>query len=253
MSPNHGDSFSERDLVLAEDLAARCAMAIDNARLLQTAEAAQAEAGYSEFLETGMRGALNEAQLSDVRRIQANQRHLLGLVDSVLSYAKLEAGRTQFGQEDVPLADALIEVDGIIAPVAEEKGVECAGRGPEGGGDITVHADAAKVRQIIINLIANAIKFCEEGGRVEVHPRVVGEKVEIRVLDDGPGIAPEHLEQIFEPFAQVNAGYTQTHGGTGLGLAISRELARGMGGDLSVESELGRGSTFTLTRSRGRG
>lgn len=279
VSPNHGDSFSERDLVLGEDLAARCAMAIDNSHLMQAAEAARGEAeeanrvkmqflstmshelrtplnaiaGYSELLETGVRGTLTEAQLSDVRRIQANQRHLLGLVESVLSYAKLDAGRIQFGLEDVRLADVLTDVEGVIAPLAEQKGVACSGCGPNGEGDLTVYADADKLRQIIVNLLANAIKFCGEGGRVEVISRVMGAKVAIRVRDNGPGIAPEHLERIFEPFAQVDAGYTQTHGGTGLGLAISRELAHGMGGELSVKSEVGRGSAFTLTLSRGRG
>jgi signal transduction histidine kinase len=278
VSPNHGDSFSERDLDLAEDLAARCAIAIDNARLLQTAEAAQAEAeeanrakmqflstmshelrtplnaiaGYAELLETGIRGPLTEAQLTDVRRIQANQRHLLGLVESVLSYAKIEAGRIQFGLEDVSLASVLREVDGIITPLAEDKGVTCVGCAPAVGDDLTVYADADKLRQILVNLLANAIKFCGKGGRIEVLHRIAGAKVEIQVRDNGPGIAPEYLERIFEPFTQVDQGYTQTHGGTGLGLAISRELAHGMGGELSVESEVGRGSTFTLSLARGR-
>ena len=279
VSPNHGDSFSERDLDLAEDLATRCAIAIDNSRLLHTAEAAQAEAeeanrvkmqflstmshelrtplnaiaGYAELLETGVRGPLTEVQLADVRRIQANQRHLLGLVESVLSYAKIDAGRIQFSLEDVPLASVLTEVDSIIAPLAEENGVTCAGCGPEAGDDLTVYADADKLRQILINLLANAIKFCGRGGRIEVTHQVTDDKVEIRVADTGPGIAPEYQERIFEPFTQVDQGYTQTRGGTGLGLAISRELAHGMGGELSVESEIGQGSTFALTLPRGRG
>jgi signal transduction histidine kinase len=279
VSPNHGDSFSERDLDLAENLARLCALAIDNAWLLHAAEAARAEAeeanrvkmqflstmshelrtplnaiaGYAELLLEGIRGPLTEVQLADVRRIQANQRHLLGLVESVLSYAKIDAGRVQFGLEDVSLASVLTEVDGIIAPLAEENGVTCAGCGPEEGDDLTVYADADKLRQILINLLANAIKFCGRGGRVEVTHRVMDDRVEIWVSDDGPGIAPEYRERIFEPFTQVDQGYTQTQGGTGLGLAISRELARGMGGDLSVESEVGRGSTFTLTFPRGRG
>lgn len=279
VSPNHGDSFSERDLGLAEDLAARCAIAIDNARLLEAAEAAQGEAeeanrvkmqflstmshelrtplnaiaGYAELLETGVRGPMAEAQLSDVRRIQANQRHLLGLVESVLTYAKIEAGRVQFGLQDVALAGTLIEVDGIVAPLAAQSGVTCSGcrGGAEDG--VTVYAEGDKLRQILVNLVANAIKFCGTGGHIDVTHRVTCDKVEVRVTDDGPGIAAEYLERIFEPFTQLERGYTQTHGGTGLGLAISRELARGMGGRLSVESELGHGATFTLTLARGRG
>jgi len=167
VSPNHGDSFSERDLALAEDLAARCAIAIDNARLLQKAEAAQAEAeeanrvkmqflsamshelrtplnaiaGYADLLETGIRGPITDVQRTDVRRIQANQRHLLGLVESVLSYARIEAGRVKFGLEDVPLVGVLVEVDGVIAPLAGELGVTCMGCGPEGVDDLTVYAE----------------------------------------------------------------------------------------------------------------
>jgi signal transduction histidine kinase len=278
VSPNHGDSFSERDLALAEDLATRCAIAIDNSRLLHTAEAAQAEAeeanrvkmqflstmshelrtplnaiaGYAELLETGIRGPLNEAQIADVHRIQANQQHLLGLVESVLDYAKIEAGRIEFGLEDVSLVSALTDVGEIVAPLAEQKGVACLGCRPEGEDDLTVYADAEKLRQVLINLLANAIKFCEQGGRIEVTHQVADDKVEIRVSDNGPGIPPEYQERIFEPFTQVDGSYTQTHGGTGLGLAISRKLAEGMGGELSVESEVGEGSTFTLTLERGR-
>jgi signal transduction histidine kinase len=279
ISPNHGDSFSERDMALAEDLASRCAIAIDNARLLHTAETAQAEAeeanrvkmqflstmshelrtplnaiaGYAELLEMGIHGPLTDVQLEDVHRIQANQRHLLGLVESVLAYAKIEAGRMQFGLDVVALASVLTEVDGIIAPLAEENKVTCVGCRTEAEDDLTVYADADKLRQILINLLANAIKFSGTGGRVEIAHRVTGDKVEIRVSDNGPGIAPEYTERIFEPFTQVDPGYTPTHGGTGLGLAISRELAHGMGGELSVESEVGQGSTFTLTLPRGRG
>jgi len=123
---------------------------------------------------------------------------------------------------------------------------------PGGVDDLTVYADAEKLRQILINLLANAIKFCGEGGRVDVTHEEIGDEVVIRVRDNGPGIAPEHRERIFEPFTQVDGGFTQTHGGTGLGLAISRELALGMGGKLTVESEIGEGSTFTLTLKRGR-
>ena len=279
VSPNHGDSFSERDLELAEDLATRCAIAIDNSRLLQAAEAALAEAeeanrvkmqflstmshelrtplnaiaGYAELLESGVRGPLTDVQLADVRRIQANERHLLGLVESVLNYAKIDAGRIQFDLEDVPLASVLMEVEGVIAPLAEENDVSCVGCGPATGDGVTVYADPNRLRQILINLLANAIKFSGNGGRVEVTHQIMGDRVAIRVTDNGPGIAPEDRERIFEPFTQVDQGYTQSHGGTGLGLAIGRELAHGMGGDLAVDSESSQGSTFVLTLPIGRG
>lgn len=286
VSAKHGDAFSEHDLILAEDLAMRCAIAIDNARLLESAkkaeaaaEAARAEAedanlakvrflstmshelrtplnaiaGYAELLETGVRGPLLEIQRADLRRIQANQRHLLGLVESVLSYAKIAAGRTEFGLEDVPLTGLLAEVHGIVAPLIDEKGITCRGCEPKATSAPTVHADPEKLRQILVNLLANAIKFSGEGGRIEVTHRVTGRTVAICIVDHGIGIAPEYRDRIFEPFVQVEERLAHRHGGTGLGLAISRELAVGMGGDLSVESELGRGSTFTLTLPRGRG
>lgn len=280
VSPNHGDSFSERDLALAEGVALRCAMAIDIARLLQTArlaeaaaESARAEAeganlakvrflslmshelrtplnaiaGYAELLETGIRGPLSEVQLADVRRIQANQRHLLGLVESVLTYAKTDAGNIEFRPEEVPLGLLLAEVYGTMSPLIVEKGASCSGCEAEDSADLTVYADPEKLRQILINLLANAIKFSGEGGRIQVTHQHAGEKVEIRIADDGIGIAAEHRERIFDPFVQVEEGLADRHGGTGLGLAISLELAIGMGGDLRVESELGRGSTFILT------
>lgn len=286
VSPNHGDAFTEQDLILAEDLAARCAIAIDNSRLLQRAQRAQvtaeeaqgkaeeanvakmrflstmshelrtplnAIAGYAELLAIGLRGPLTDVQRADVRRIQVNQRHLLGLVESILSYAKIEAGRIDFRFEDVVLAEVLADVDRIIEPLAEEKRITRLVSTPPAPRDVTVYADPDKLRQILVNLLANAIKFSPEETRIEVLHRFVGSRIEIRVSDTGIGIAPEYLEQIFQPFVQVDKDLTRVHGGTGLGLAISRELAVRMGGSLSVQSELGRGSTFILTLSRGRG
>jgi signal transduction histidine kinase len=278
VSPDHGDSFSEHELSLAEDLATRCAIAIDNARLLLCARQAQAQAeaanlakmrflstmshelrtplnaiaGYAELLETGLRGTLTEAQLRDVQRIHANERHLLGLVEAVLNYARVDSGRIEFGLEDVALTSVLVHVEMIIAPLAEAKSITCEGWRQGEESDLTVYADREKLQQILTNLLANALKFSPEGGRIEISHRLAGDRVEIRVTDRGIGIAPEHLEQIFEPFVQVDEGLKKSHDGIGLGLAISRELALGMGGDLSVESEFGRGSTFTLTLARGR-
>jgi signal transduction histidine kinase len=286
VSPNSGDSFSERDLALAEGLAARCAIAVEHAWLLQKTRDAEAVAGaaqvraeeanlvkmrflstmshelrtplnaiagYAELLETGLRGPLTDAQAADVRRIQANQRHLLGLVESVLSYAKIDSGRIEFGLEDVALPAVIEEVDGVIAPVAAGKGIVCLGCVPEAWDDLTVYADRDKLRQILINLMANAIKFSSQGGRVDLAHRLAGNDVQIRISDNGIGIAPEYRDRIFEPFVQVEENFARRQEGTGLGLAISRELAIGMGGSLSVESELGCGSTFTLTLPRGRG
>lgn len=279
VAPNHGDSFSERERVLAEDLAIRCAIAIDNARLFQHAQEAQAQAeaanlvkmrflstmshelrtplnaiaGYVELLYTGIRGPLSEEQLSDLRRIRVNQRHLLGLVEAVLSYARIDAGRIEFGLADVSLASVLSDTETLVAPLAEKKRVTIEGFGSQGeGSDLAVYADREKLQQILVNLLTNAIKFSPDGGVIGITCGLEDERVEIRVSDQGVGIAPEHLDRIFEPFVQVDEGLKKRHGGIGLGLAISRELAVGMGGGLFAESELGRGATFTLALSRGR-
>jgi signal transduction histidine kinase len=276
LSPAERDPFSAQDLALAEDLATRCAIAIDNSRLMRDANDARVQAeeanlvkmrflssmshelrtplnaiaGYAEILELGLRGSLTEGQLADVRRIKANLLHLLGLVESVLSYAKINAGRVEFGCENLSLPSVLLEVQRIIDPLAEDKGLSCV-FAPSEPTEVTVYADHEKLRQILVNLVANAIKFTPEGGRIEVTQQLTPTHVEVRVADNGVGIAPENRERIFEPFVQVEGSETNAHEGTGLGLAISRELAVGMGGGLSVESELGRGSTFTLTLARG--
>ena len=267
--------YTEEDLALAEDLASRCAIAIDNARLYQEAREAQAEAeeanrtktlflstmshelrtplnaigGYAELLEMGVHGPLTAEQTQDVRRIQANQRHLLGLVNSLLDYAKIESGRMEYEIEDVPLADVIEQVEPLVLPLAQQRGVEhpkeCAHNG------LVVRADPERLQHILINLVINAIKFTPRGGQVRVECLAQNEAVTVRVTDTGIGIAPEHLNAVFQPFVQVHNGRTRKEEGTGLGLAISRNLARGMGGDLTVESRLGEGSTFTLVLPKG--
>jgi signal transduction histidine kinase len=278
VSPDQQEPLSAKDQVMAEDLAIRCAIAIDNSRSMRAANDARAQAeeanlvkmrflssmshelrtplnaiaGYAEILELGLRGSLTDAQLADVRRIRANVLHLLGLVESVLSYAKINAGRIEFGCEILSLPDVLLEVQRIIDPLAEEKGITCRFAQSQEPAEVTLYADHEKLRQILVNLLGNAIKFTPEGGKVEVTQQLTGTHVEIRVSDNGVGIAPEDRERIFEPFVQVDGRNTGAHEGTGLGLAISRELVVGMGGGLTVESELGRGSNFILTLSRGR-
>lgn len=120
-------------------------------------------------------------------------------------------------------------------------------------GPMRVLADQDKLQQIVLNLLSNAVKFTDPGGRITIRyfvdPQSAG-TVRVQVADTGRGIAPEHLARVFEPFVQVNMRLTRIHGGTGLGLAISRNFARAMGGDLTVESEEGRGSTFSLSLPR---
>ena len=201
-------------------------------------------AGYAELLALGLRGPLTEAQTADLGRIQRSQRHLLGLINSVLGYARLEAGQEQFALTDVSLADAVAGVEGLVYPQLQAKALtyESQCMDPK----VVVRADPTKVTQILLNVVSNAVKFTDEGGRVTVTCGRRDGMGSVSVRDTGRGIAPEKLASIFEPFVQVDRQLSHPTDGVGLGLSISRTLARGMGGDLTVESTVGVGSTFTL-------
>ncbi|HET9986712.1 MAG TPA: GAF domain-containing sensor histidine kinase, partial [Longimicrobiales bacterium] len=204
--------------------------------------------GYAELLEIGVHGPLTAGQAHALSRIQASQRHLLGLINDVLNYTRLEAGAVQYEIEPTPVAGTILACEALTAPQMRAK-------------DLTFHvdyaepslvvlADADKLRQILLNLLSNAIKFTDPGGAITVRAAARGDTVAIEVSDIGRGIPASRLESIFEPFVQVDASLTRTSQGVGLGLAISRDLARGMGGDLTAESVEGVGSTFTLTLPR---
>jgi len=189
---------------------------------------------------------VTDEQRTDLERIAVNQRHLLGLINSILNYSKLEAGQVQFNLEAVPLRPLLLGLDALVGPQMRAKSIALEiGDCVDG---VAVRADEEKLLQILLNLLTNALKFTPAGGSVSVLCQPGEREVTIRVRDTGRGIAPGHLEQVFEPFVQVDRHVTSANDqGVGLGLAISRELARGMGGNLSAESELGVGSTFSLT------
>jgi len=201
--------------------------------------------GYAELMEMGIRGPVSAQQVEDLRRIQASQLHLLGLVNEVLNYARIETGTVRYQLADVPLAAVVASVEPLVAPQLAAKGLAFAIA--VGDPAPVARADREKVRQVLLNLLSNAVKFTDAPGRVEVACECAGDRVRVHVRDTGIGIAPEELERVFEPFVQVNASLTRTAEGTGLGLAISRDLARGMSGDLTAESTPGVGSTFTLT------
>jgi signal transduction histidine kinase len=200
--------------------------------------------GYVELLEMGVRGPLTEAQHRYLERIRYAQQHLLGLINDVLNFAKLEAGRVEFRLEPVSLDRTLGFVESLMAPLAESRQIRYfrCGTAP----DVMVEADPDKLQQILLNLLSNALKFTEPGGEVSVEWEARNDRVDLRVHDTGRGIPPDRLHAVFEPFVQVDANLTRTVQGTGLGLAISQELARGMGGELAVESTVGSGSVFTL-------
>ena len=200
--------------------------------------------GYAELMEMGLRGPLTESQRADLSRIQQSQRHLLGLINQVLNYTRVDTGTVHYDLADVRVADALAAAEAFIVPQVRAKRLAytLASCDPA----LVVRADEAKLQQILLNLLSNAIKFTEAGGSLRVSCERRGELVAITVADTGIGIAEDKLASVFEPFVQVDAKLTRTHDGVGLGLAISRDLARGMGGDLSAESRPGVGSTFTL-------
>lgn len=204
--------------------------------------------GYAALLELGIRGPLTDAQREDIGRIRRSERHLLGLIDGVLSFARIEAGAERYHLEDVSIDEILITSESLTAPQVRQKGLTL--ERMSGDPALRVRADREKMQQILLNLLSNAIKFTAPGGRLElryVAQRDVAQPViRITVTDTGVGIDSKHWARIFEPFVQVSAPLTRAHEGTGLGLAISRDLARGMGGDLTVESTPGVGSTFEL-------
>jgi len=201
-------------------------------------------AGYVELLEMGLRGEMSHAQREDLRRIQQNQRVLLALINDVLNFAKLESGHIEFETSNVPVHESLSGMEGLVMPqlLARSLRYEYTPIDPA----ITVCADREKMQQVVLNLLANAIKYTPGGGEVQLSATDAGDSVLIHVRDTGRGIAAEKLERIFEPFVRIDTGYSRATEGTGLGLAISRDLARAMGGDLTVESTLGKGSLFTL-------
>jgi signal transduction histidine kinase len=202
--------------------------------------------GYAQLMELGLHGPVTPDQIAALGRIQRGQHHLLGLINAVLNYAKLEAGHIEYAQADVPAAEALAEVAALVAPQARAKGLVLTVRPCDPA--LAARADPEKVRQVLLNMLSNAIKFTRGGGTVTVDCGLApAGRVALRVADSGRGIPADQLERVFQPFVQVDQRLTRTEEGTGLGLAISRDLARGMGGDLMVESVPGVGSTFTLT------
>jgi signal transduction histidine kinase len=208
--------------------------------------------GYAQIMEMGLHGAITEAQRNDLGRIQRSQAHLLGLINAVLNYAKLEAGQIIYATQDIVLNEVMVDAESLVAPQLRAKGLQyhytpC----PESSDGscmipTRVNTDPEKLRQILLNLLSNAIKFTASGGQITVACRTADGTASVSVTDTGCGIPIDKLQTIFDPFVQVGRGLNSTDAGIGLGLAISRDLAIGMGGDLTVESVEGEGSTFTV-------
>ncbi|AHG91425.1 PAS sensor protein [Gemmatirosa kalamazoonensis] len=272
--------FTESDRALAEEVGRRAGLALDNAERYHAEQGARtaaedanrakseflavmshelrtplnAIAGYAQLLELGLYGPLTDEQRKVLGRVNHAQGHLLSLINDVLNFAKLEAGRVQYDVRETDVAVVMAEAVELGVPQLEAKGVTLEVEESAAGDSLAVWADGDKLRQVLLNLLSNAAKFTPSGGCVTLrcepadasHPDLAL----IHIADTGIGIAADKLEAIFEPFVQVDARRTREHQGTGLGLAISRDLARGMGGDLTAASELGKGSTFTLALRR---
>jgi PAS domain S-box-containing protein len=205
--------------------------------------------GYTELMEMGLRGPISDNQRRDLIRIRTNQQHLLGLIGSVLDLNRIESGRVTF--EHIPIAvDAVLTgLEALVAPQADAKQQTLTLRSAEAA--LVVIADREKLRQVMLNLLSNAIRHSPPGSTITVSAERCDARIAIAVADDGPGIPEAHHEAIFEPFVQVGRSLRNPTEGVGLGLAISRDLARGMGGDLTVRSVAGEGATFTLTLPAG--
>jgi signal transduction histidine kinase len=207
--------------------------------------------GYVDLLEMELRGPLNDAQRSDLQRIKRSQQHLLGIISDILSFTRLEATQVKYEIIDVPVRALLADLEAVVSPLADAKSIDYTCAMPPG--NTFARTDPDKLRQIMINLLSNAVKFTEIGGRIELSCSIDERTVSIAVEDTGCGIPPDKFGAVFEPFIQLEGGLTRTSEGTGLGLAISRGLARAMGADITVRSEVGKGSTFTLMLPLGRG
>ena len=276
VSPEGGAPFTREEIALASELADRCAMALDNARLYHEADALRVSAdaanraksdflgsmshelrtplnaigGYTDLIEMGLRGPVTPEQRTDLTRIRRNQQHLLALISDILNFVRSESGRMEYTFEYVNIEAAVNHVVEMLDGAIKQRNIVL--ERSIGDTNATVWADNNRVRQILLNLLINAVKYSSSngGGTIVVATTMTRYDVLIQVSDTGPGIPPEKLEAIFEPFVQLATGLTERQGGVGLGLAISRDLARAMSGDLTVDSTLGVGSRFTLSLPR---
>lgn len=211
--------------------------------------------GYTEILKLGIRGPVNDAQLDDLVRIQKNTLHLLNLINEVLNLSRIESGTVDYDIGVIRPIKLVESVEPLLRPQIDAKGLRLAIDRSVPDETLFARGDEEKMQQVLVNLLSNAMKFTNAGGNITVSFERVPTSSEcirstdtilIHVRDSGIGIPASRLNAVFDPFVQISSGLTRTHEGAGLGLAISRDLARGMGGDLTATSTLGEGSTFTV-------
>jgi PAS domain S-box-containing protein len=262
VSTESGRRFDEDDLEVAQEFARRAALSVDNARLYADAqEANQTKAdflatmshelrtplnamiGYTDLLLLGIPEPLAKSAEEYVKRVALSSRHLLQLIEEILAFSRLEAGRETVVLELVSLSELVSEAEAIIEPLAAEKGLSFRVDAPPE--PLQLRTDPRKVRQILVNLLGNAIKFTE-AGEVAFTAHVKATQIVLTVSDTGMGIEPEHLSAVFEPFWQVQQTTTRTASGTGLGLSVTQRLVNLLGGSIAVESTPGAGTVFTV-------
>jgi signal transduction histidine kinase len=255
-------AFTQHDLEAVEELARRAALTVDNARLFEAAQHANqaksaflatmshelrtplnAVVGYADLLDAGTAGPLLPPQRAHLGRIQAAADHLRAIIEEILLFARIEAGKEQLRPASVDLAAVIEGVADMMRPAADKRGLRLVLQPGAGGHAVT---DPDRLRQILLNLVANAIKFTDSGSVTLRVDDAAGDGAAITVEDTGVGIAADHLAAIFEPFWQVEGGPTREAGGTGLGLTVTLRLAHLLGGDVTVESTPGAGSRFTV-------
>ncbi|HEY0153279.1 MAG TPA: ATP-binding protein [Longimicrobium sp.] len=265
-SAGSGRRFDPADVHRAEELARRAAYAIDNARLYERAvEANRAKRdflavmshelrtplnailGYTDLFLAGIPAPLPEAVQPKMSRVQTAARHLLSLIEEILTFARLEGGQEEFRPEETTAATLAGEACALVEPLALEAGIAFDVQSPVP--DVPLTTDPRKARQILVNLLGNAVKFTR-AGEVSLRVKADDSAVRFHVRDTGIGIAPADRERIFEPFWQAEQGLVRERGGSGLGLSVARQLARLLGGEVTVESTPGEGSTFTLRLPR---
>jgi PAS domain S-box-containing protein len=207
--------------------------------------------GYVQLLEMGVHGPVTEAQIDALGRVTRSQQHLLRLINDLLNLARIESGRVEYDVQSLALDDVVQSTLPMVEPQLAARGLRYELDVPPG---LKARADRDKLEQILLNLLSNASKFTLPGGCVTLEASVApdsDEYVELKVIDTGVGIPGNRLDAVFEPFVQVESSHAARVDGSGLGLSISREMARGMGGDISAESTLGVGSTFAIRLRRG--
>jgi len=262
--------FPRETIELLQTFASQSALAIQNARLFREIESKSRQLevasqhkseflanmshelrtplnaiiGFSEVLTARMFGELNEKQDEYLQDIFASGQHLLSLINDILDLSKIEAGRMELDPADFDLPGAIDNALTLVRERAGRRGIALGQTIDERVG--TVRGDERKVKQVLLNLLSNALKFTPEGGRIDVRATVNDGQVEVSVADTGVGIAPEDQEAVFEEFRQVGTADKKVEG-TGLGLALSRKFIELHGGRIWVESQLGQGSTFTFT------